>query len=105
MEGVHFSIMIFSLLIPCEIYSFSVPLVDKEQCIIGLCGGHKFTKQWVRAQNEAADAIDKAREKLDLCSQDKSHCQGNFVALSFGISHGNGRTKPGLSDVQGFANP
>ncbi|KAF8160164.1 hypothetical protein BJ912DRAFT_866001, partial [Pholiota molesta] len=79
-----------------------IPIVDEDGRVCALLGGRPNAPDWdVNVQQAAAQRIEDRRCQL-VIPEDLAHTRrGCFPAIPVGISHGNGRKKPGLHRNEG----
>ncbi|KAJ8494860.1 hypothetical protein ONZ45_g13097 [Pleurotus djamor] len=71
-----------------------ITIVDSEGRGIVYGASPKDTSGWKTVHVDCAEAIDQARNQCSFRAQDKSHRRGDFPALAYGISFGQGQTVP-----------
>ncbi|KAK7433620.1 hypothetical protein VKT23_020675 [Stygiomarasmius scandens] len=75
--------------------SFSATVVDSNERIFSaLLENPPNDASWEGVQQEAADALEAARERLELSEEQKHHRRGDFWAASYGDSMGGGQKYP-----------
>jgi hypothetical protein len=74
--------------------STATAILDSCGRIIAVLAGRPDDPSWDSVHLEAVELLEKTRPLLRLSKKSKRHRRGNFAALSYGISHGGGQTKP-----------
>ena len=75
----------------------STPLIDRHRRVVAhLIGCPADDPTWGSVNDEASRALEYTHGKLVFSTKDKVHRQERFPALTYGISHGGGQTKPGM---------
>lgn len=69
-------------------------ILDSCGRIIAVLAGRPDDPSWESVHLEAVELLEKTRPLLRLSKKSTRHRRGNFAALSYGISHGGGQTKP-----------
>ncbi|KDR72377.1 hypothetical protein GALMADRAFT_74017 [Galerina marginata CBS 339.88] len=76
-------------------YSTSMPILDSNDLVIGVCAGQpRGDGLWDAVQLDASDRLEEARGLLHFQKKELKHRRGAFPALAVGISHGGGQTHP-----------
>ncbi|KAF7986420.1 hypothetical protein HWV62_31157 [Athelia sp. TMB] len=79
-------------------------ILDNQRRIVGVLAGRPTgrsgnTAEWDAVTAGLEQAIDDAQAEMDFTSEDMCHRRGAHTAKAFGLSHGNGQTKPCLRKV------
>ena len=93
MSAIALSEYIFSM---CNIilsipYRTPRPIIDSEKRIFALYAGMPFDDGYIEACTRICDFIKTELEKNQFHPKEQHHSRGDFVAINFGISQGNGK--------------
>ncbi|KAK7458686.1 hypothetical protein VKT23_009685 [Stygiomarasmius scandens] len=71
--------------------SFSAAVVDSNERIFSALIEKPAVNDWQVVQQQAAEALEAARDKLELSEEQKDHRRGHYPAMSYGKSMGGGQ--------------